>query len=42
MDQELIYILPVLKKKGIIRKAVSRSEFIKIIEKSTPTTQSEQ
>jgi CheY-like chemotaxis protein len=38
--QELISILPGLKEKDVIRKPISRSEFIEIIEKST--TQSEQ
>ena len=38
--QELISILPGLKEKDVIRKPISRSEFIKIVEKST--IQSEQ
>jgi len=38
--QELISILPGLKEKDVVRKPISRSEFIKIVEKST--TQSEQ
>jgi two-component system, OmpR family, response regulator ChvI len=38
--QELISILPGLKEKDVIRKLISRSEFIKIVEKST--TQPEQ
>jgi CheY-like chemotaxis protein len=38
--QELISILSGLKEKDVIRKPISRSEFIKIVEKST--TQSEQ
>lgn len=38
--QELISILPGLKEKEVIRKPISRSEFVKIVEKST--TQSEQ
>ena len=33
--QELISILPGLKEKDVIRKPISRSEFIKIVEKST-------
>lgn len=35
MAQELISILPGLKEKDVIRKPVSRSEFIEIVEKST-------
>ena len=40
ITQELISILPGLKEKDVIRKPISRSEFIEIVEKST--TQSEQ